>query len=178
MQAARRGVQTPTSEILSREGVHFIKVDGVVYIRNQICGIEVIPDANNPDEAFMRPQQAGTYSTDNGVLAFVDPEGALYVGANKSWSRSLEVLQSCGYVNLGEGSTPFSNCEQALSWSTQLDDTKTRLRALDPKLIGDMHETLVHKGDREDIIKEVMDWYDRFVASRDRVVDKPAPSCD
>ena len=64
---------------------------------------------------------------------------------------------------------PFSNGETAISWSTLVVNppvavgapiSPNDLRALDPKLIGDMQELFGRERDPQD----TLDWYKRVIA--------------
>lgn len=167
-QARSVGVHGRTSEILSQDDVCFMKVDGIVYAGGPSDKIDVIPNSNHPSEAYMRPKKAGKYSNNNGVLAFIDPEGVMYVGQDTSENQSA--LQASGYQK-GGFLVPFSNGEHAVSWSTQLDHTQKKLLALDQKLIGDMQTILGRERNPGDIIS----WYNQMFETKNMTTDKIFP---
>lgn len=102
------------SEIAERKGIKpikgglFMMVDGIEYrfYGNETGRIEVNTDGSNM--AIHRVDQVGTYDSNNGIIAFVDEQGRMWVGA--STEENWKVLQKAGYTRGGIW-VPFSNGE-------------------------------------------------------------------
>jgi|GEM_PF-1626184 len=120
----------------------FMEVDGLVYNLNSTdpeLNLRTIAVA----EAYRgtgRTQEAGTYASNNGLIAVVDTKGHLHLGA--ATSENFEALSKAGYKGK-DFYVPLSNGEIPMGWVGQLDPSQTRLHCgVDQTLIQDLNQIL------------------------------------
>jgi len=93
---------------------YFIKIDGVEY-NNFINGgrTERIPvNTDGNDFRLDRLKAIGIFTSNNGKLCFVGPDGSMYLGANTS--ENIKALTKAGYRE-GNLFVPFSNGETPIN---------------------------------------------------------------
>ncbi|MBP8591059.1 hypothetical protein KBI33_01160 [Candidatus Shapirobacteria bacterium] len=115
--AERRGIKPV-------KGGLFMMVDGVEYryLGNETGRVDLNTDGDNM--AISRVDQVGTYDSNNGIIAFVDGQGKMWVGA--STAENWRALIQAGYKSGGIW-VPFSNGEMPTNRATyeQLRDVLT-----------------------------------------------------
>jgi len=106
------------------EGGLLMMVDGIEYrhFGNETGTVEVNSDGCNMP--IRRVDQVGTYDSNNGIMAFVDSQGRMWVGA--STKENFDAIRKAGYESGGIW-VPFSNGEMPTDRETheRLRDTLT-----------------------------------------------------
>ncbi|RMG45114.1 MAG: hypothetical protein D6719_00730 [Candidatus Dadabacteria bacterium] len=90
----------------------FLMVDRMEYTHIDSDKVYRLGDAYDLNMPIDRNMQVGTYDKNNGVIAFVDEKGRLYVASESQ--ETLDLLEEHGYQR-SSMFVPFSNGEQPVS---------------------------------------------------------------